>query len=292
MKLSIAPGTLLAVLAHPDDESFGMGGTLALYARRGYQVVLLCATRGEAGTVDPEHLVGHSSVADLRETELRCAAQHLGLTAVHFLGYRDSGMQGSPDNRHPDAQVAHPVEEVAARIVAHMRELKPDVVVTFDPVGGYRHPDHIHVHKATTLAFERAADSSFAPDTGSPYQPAALYYHVFPHRFLRIATRVMPFLGIDPRHFGRNRDIDLKALTEFDFPVHVRIDIASVMHAKAEAGACHASQGGIQMRSGLLGLISRLIGESESFMRAYPPVHGSMRVLGDLFSSVGRQTGP
>ena len=99
------PKTLLAVLAHPDDESFGMGGTLALYARRGYRVVLLCATRGEAGTVDPEYLVGHSSIAHLREAELRCAAQHLGLTAVHFLGYRElrhAGPTRQSASRCPD----------------------------------------------------------------------------------------------------------------------------------------------------------------------------------------------
>src|SRR5512135_2396443 len=179
-----SPGTLLAVLAHPDDETFGMGGTLALYARKGYAVHLVCATRGEVGTVDPEFLSGGRSVAELREGELRCAAEHLGLASVHFLGYRDSGMPGSPDNRHPDAQVAHPVDEVAGKIVKSMRELKPDVVLTFDPIGGYRHPDHIHVHQATNLAFEHSDDPRFHPESGSPFKPRALYYQVFPHRFL------------------------------------------------------------------------------------------------------------
>lgn len=278
--------TLLAVLAHPDDESFGMGGTLALYARRGYRVILLCATRGEAGTVDPEHLQEYASVAELREFELRCAAQQLGLSEVHFLGYRDSGMAGQPENRHPDAQIAHPVEEVAERIVAHIRAFRPDVVVTFDPVGGYRHPDHIHVHNATTLAFERAADPSFSPAAGPPFQPRALYYHVFPHRLLRLLTRIMPLFGADPTKFGRNHDIDLKALTQFDFPVHVRINITTVASVKSRAGACHASQGGIQMRSGLMGLITRLMGENENFMRAFPPVRGETKVLNDLFAGI------
>jgi LmbE family N-acetylglucosaminyl deacetylase len=282
--------TLLAVLAHPDDESFGMGGTLALYARRGYRVVLLCATRGEVGTVDPEHLIGHASVAELRESELRCAAQQLGLSAVHFLGYRDSGMPGQPDNEHPDAQIAHPVEEVAERIVAHIRAVRPDVVVTFDPIGGYRHPDHIHVHNATTLAFERAYDPSFARQAGPPFQPRALYYHVFPHRLLRFATRLMPFFGVDPRRFGRNHDIDLNALSQFDFPVHVRINIAAVSGIKSRAGACHASQGGIQMRRGVMGLITRVMGENENFMRAFPPVRGEFRVLNDLFEGIPAQS--
>jgi LmbE family N-acetylglucosaminyl deacetylase len=277
---------LLAVLAHPDDESFGMGGTLALYARRGDHVYLVCATRGEAGTVDDEHMHSFKSIAELRESELRCAAQHLGLQGVYFLGYRDSGMPGSPDNRHSDAQVAHSVDEVAGRIVQHIRELKPDVVVTFDPIGGYRHPDHIHVQQATTLAFNRANDETFHPESGAPFKPRALYYHVFPHQFLRLMTRLMPLVGADPRRWGRNKDIDLKALTEFDFPTHVRINIRPVAKIKSEAGACHASQGGLQMRRGLMGIVTRYMGNHENFMRAYPPVNGRHRIHADLFEGI------
>ena len=277
---------LLAVLAHPDDESFGMGGTLALYSRRGYRVYLICATRGEAGTVDPEYMKGHESIAQLREAELRCAAEHLGLEAVYFLGYRDSGMAGSAENRHPDAQVAHPVDEVAGRIVEYIRRLRPDVVLTFDPIGGYRHPDHIHVQQATTLAFEHADDSLFHPEAGAPFKPRALYYHVFPHQFLRLVTRIMPLFGADPRRFGRNKDIDLKALTEFEFPTHVRVDFAAVAKIKEAAGACHASQGGIQMRRGLMGLVGRAIGQHDNYMRALPPVGGRHRVTGDLFEGI------
>src|SRR4030066_2400052 len=99
--------TILAVLAHPDDESFGLGGTLALYARKGCDVYLACATRGEVGMVDEEHMKGYCSKGDLREAELRCAAQYLGLKSGYFLGYRDSGMPGTEDNRHPDAQINH-----------------------------------------------------------------------------------------------------------------------------------------------------------------------------------------
>lgn len=278
--------TLLAVLAHPDDESFGMGGTLALYSRRGFDVHLACATRGEAGTVDPQYLQGHSTIAELREGELRCAAQHLGLGAVHFLGYRDSGMPGSPDNQHPDAQVAHSVDEVAGKIVHLIRQLKPAAVLTFDPIGGYRHPDHIHIHQATVLAFEKADIASFHPESGPPFKPEALYFHVFPRGFLRLATRLMPIFGANPRKFGRNKDIDLVALTEYDFPVHVKIDISQVASIKAEAGACHASQGGIQMRRGLMALVTRAFGEHENYMRAYPPVRGKRRVAADLFDGV------
>src|SRR5512145_1217724 len=89
---------LLAVLAHPDDETFGTGGTLAFYARRGVKVHLVCATRGESGDVDEEFLRGYKTIAERREHELRCAAGNLGLAGVHFLDYRDSGMPGWPEN--------------------------------------------------------------------------------------------------------------------------------------------------------------------------------------------------
>ena len=277
---------LLAVLAHPDDETFGMGGTLALYARRGCEVYLVCATHGEVGTVDAEYMAGYGSIAELRGGELRCAAEQLGLKEVFFLGYRDSGMPGSPDNRNPEALVAHSVDEVAGRIVKYIRTLKPDVVLTFDPIGGYRHPDHIHIHQATTLAFERSDDSAFHPESGSPFKPKALYYSIFPHQFLRLLTRLMPLVGVDPRRFGRNRDIDLKALTAFDFPVHVKIDTRSVANAKTAASACHASQGGMTMRRGLMGFVTRLVGERENYMRAFPPVGDQRRLHADLFEGV------
>jgi N-acetyl-1-D-myo-inositol-2-amino-2-deoxy-alpha-D-glucopyranoside deacetylase len=275
--------TLLAVLAHPDDESFGVGGTLALYARKGFDVYLVCATRGEVGTVDERHLQGFSSIADLREAELRCAAQHLGLKGVYFLGYRDSGMAGTNDNKHPQALVSHPVEEVAGGVVKHIRELKPEVVLTFDPIGGYRHPDHIHIHQATVLAFEKADQGSFHPEAGMPFKPRALYFHVFPRWFLRWITHLMPFFGMNPRRWGRNHDIDLKELAEVTFPTHSTIDIRSVAVVKRDAGACHASQGGIQMRRGLMGFLNRVFGEHEDYMRAYPPVIGHGLKIRDLF---------
>ena len=98
----------------------------------------------------------------------------------------------------------------------------PDAVLTFDPIGGYRHPDHIH--QASILAFEKAGDPSFRPESGLPFKPRALFFLVFSHHLLRVAIRIMPIFGMDPRRFGRNKDVDLKALVEFDFPVHVRID--------------------------------------------------------------------
>lgn len=280
------PKTLLAVLAHPDDEAFGLGGTLALYARRGYDTYLVCATRGEAGSVDEEHLRGFKDIAAMRTAELDCAAAHLGLKGVRYLGYRDSGMPGMQANQHPEAQINHPVEEVAGRVVQHIRELQPEVVLTFDPIGGYKHPDHIHIQQATTLAFEKANEASFHPQAGAPFQPGALYYQVFPRWFLKWATRLMPLFGKDPAKWGRNGDINLKELADVDFPVHVRLDIRSVAEIKREAGACHASQGGVGMRRGLMGFVSRAFGEHEDYMRAYPPVEAGFKRQRDLFEGI------
>jgi LmbE family N-acetylglucosaminyl deacetylase len=276
--------TILAVLAHPDDESFGLGGTLALYARKGYNTYYVCATRGEAGTVDDEYMRGFSSTAEMRTDELMRAAKHLGLKDVFFLNYRDSGMPGTEENKHPDAQINHSIDEVAGRVVGYIRELKPEVVLTFDPIGGYKHPDHIHIHKATKLAFENADDASFHPEAGLPFKPRALYYQVFPRGVLKLAVRLMPLFGKDPKKFGRNGDVNLLELAEVDFPIHVRVDIRPVMEIKRKASAQHASQGGAQVRRGWMALVAKIFGEREEYMRAYPPVaNGKHKISTDLF---------
>ncbi|MBE3038654.1 MAG: PIG-L family deacetylase [Chloroflexi bacterium] len=276
--------TLLAVLAHPDDESFGMGGTLALYASRGVDVHLVCATRGEVGEVAPELLKGFESIAKLRESELRCAAGVLGLTGVHFLGYRDSGMPGSLDNTHPQALAAQPLDEVAAKVVRHIRELKPQIVLTFDPIGGYRHPDHIAIQRATVRAFEQAGNPDFAADSLPVYAPERLFFHKMPNGLLKFAVKFLPIIGKDPHKFGSNGDIDLVPIAEADFPTHARIDIRSVLKKKEKAGACHASQGGGRMGGGLISLLMRLFNGTESFIRASPPVAEGEKVAKDLFA--------
>jgi len=271
---------LLAVLAHPDDESFGMGGTLAYYARHGVQVYLVCATRGEVGEVDPTYLEGFHSIAERRESELRCAAGILGLAGVTFLDYRDSGMPGSPDNNHPDALVAAPLDQVAAKVAHQIRLVKPQVLLTFDPIGGYKHPDHIAIQRATTQAFTLAGDPSF--EDGLPsFQPQKLYYHVIPKGFLRLAVRLLKLFGRDPRHFGRNGDIDLQTLVEEgDFPVHAEVDIRSVRKAKEAAGACHASQQGGIPRRGPVGWLLGWLDRKEQFMRAMPPAKAGLHDSG------------
>jgi LmbE family N-acetylglucosaminyl deacetylase len=284
------PLTLLSVLAHPDDESFGMGGTLALYAQRGVAVHLICATRGEVGDVAAEHMNGYKTAGEAREAELRCAAEKLGLAGVHFLGYRDSGMAGSPDNQHPQALAAAPLEEVAARVAHYIRLLKPHVILTFDPVGGYRHPDHIATHNATVRAFIAAADPHWHPpepftEELPPYQAQKLYFYTISRRLVRAVIHFMPLFGRDPHKFGRNGDVDLVALTGDEFPVHATIDYSPVARRKAEASACHASQGGVGMTQGLIGWAMRFTGARESFMRAYPPPVNGKREH-DLFAGV------
>lgn len=275
--------TLLAVLAHPDDESFGMGGTLALYASRGVDVHLVCATRGEVGEVALELLKGFNSIADLRESELRCAAGILGLAGVHFLDYRDSGMPGSSDNNHPQALAAQPLDVVAANVVCYIRDLKPQVVLTFDPIGGYRHPDHIAIQRATVRAFEQAANPDFAPDGPRIYTPQRLYFHIFPKGVLKFAVKVLPLFGRNPHKFGTNGDIDMASIAEVNFPTNARIDIRPVLRKKEKAGACHASQGGGRMGGGLITYFMHLFGGSEAFMRAYPPVQAGEKISRDLF---------
>jgi LmbE family N-acetylglucosaminyl deacetylase len=278
--------TILAVLAHPDDETFGLGGTLALYAQKGHDVYYICATRGEAGSVDDEHLQGFNDIAEMRTDELMRAAKILGIKDVFFLGYRDSGMPGTEENKHPNAQINHSIEEVAGKVVRYIRELKPDIVLTFDPIGGYKHPDHIHIQKAATLAFEKADDASFHPEAGSPFKPRALYYQVFPRWFLKWATRLMPLWGKDPHRWGRNEDIDLTDLI-VDFPIHVRLNIKPVAEIKRKASAQHASQGGgVSSVKGLFGLMNRLLGGHEDYMQIYPPVNGQSGIKRDLFEGI------
>lgn len=272
---------LLAVFAHPDDESFGPGGTLALYAKQGVDVHLICATRGEVGeTPEAAGERTDENVAQLRENELRCAAEILGLEQVHFLNYRDSGMPGAETNLHPRALASAPVAEVTAKIAAIAREIEPQVMITFDPIGGYRHPDHVAIHDATVQAFE-----DLRANTEADYEiPHKLYYHTFPKRLMRILVRIMPVFGRNPREFGVNKDIDLVDIAAVDYPIHASIQIRSVMEQKAQASACHASQQG-GGSGGLFGMAMRILGSHEQFMRAYPPAPDSLRE-DDLFAGL------
>ncbi|MBN2501607.1 MAG: PIG-L family deacetylase [Anaerolineales bacterium] len=280
--------TMLVVLAHPDDESFGMGGTLAYYADKGVNIHYLCGTRGESGTLDADCLDGFDSVGERRESELMCAADVLGLSSVSFLGFRDSGMLGSPDNDHPNALVAQPVDKVAERITHFIRRIKPDIIVTHDPVGGYHHPDHIAIHKATVKAFHAAADPNMYQNGLEPHQPQRLYYGVFPRRLFRVLVWALKVIGRDPSKFGRNQDINLEMLAKDpDYPQHVKINYTKYKERKAKADACHESQLdlGSQGSGIFFWLREKLIPGTDGYMQAYPEIPANAHMK-DLFEGL------
>jgi N-acetyl-1-D-myo-inositol-2-amino-2-deoxy-alpha-D-glucopyranoside deacetylase/mycothiol S-conjugate amidase len=282
--------TLVFFGAHPDDESFGMGATLAQYASAGVRVYYVCSTGGEAGTVDAEYMKGHKTIGELRKAELSCAARALGLAGTYFLGYRDSGMEGAADNSHPDALIMAPLEAVAGRMVRHIRELKPAVVITHDAGGSYGHPDHIATHQAAVRAFSAAGDPLLYPEAGPSFKPAKLYFGVRPLRRLKLLVRLMPLFGKDPRHFGRNGDIDLTRLTSVDYTIDavVRLNKQAV-EDRRRAAACHASQGGGRRRRGffrILEFLENIRGPADYFSRACPPPDPRRREK-DLFEGAG-----
>jgi len=266
--------TIMFFGAHPDDESFGPGGTLAQYALAGARVYCVCATRGEAGTVDEKYLRGRS-VSEVRSAEMACAARALGLTDVVYLGYRDSGMIGAAENSHPEALMTIPMEEIAGRMVNVIRELKPDIIITHDAGGGYGHPDHIAVHRAVVNAFHAASDQTRYHETGPAFQAAKLYFSVRSPGFMKLAVRVMPFFGLNPKRYGRNKDIDLTKVAAIDYPVSavVRLNRRAI-GMRNNASVCHASQGGGRRKPAaikVLEFLGSLFGSRDYFIRAYPP---------------------
>lgn len=279
IKLHSGPLRLLAVLAHPDDETFGIGGTLALYARRGVEVTLICATRGEAGEVAPEFMQGYASVGELREAELRAAGEQLGIREIIFLNKRDSGMPGMDANNHPDALIRANLAALGDEIAGHIRRLQPQVVITFDTFGGYGHPDHIHIQRAAHIAFNQVLDED------GDYIPRKLYDYTINKTIMRWMVRLMPLLRKDPRRFGQNGDIDLKMISEQEFPIHAVIDYSSVRDARIAACACYASQGGAHLNRDAAGLLRGWMDNHEYFIRAYPPAGPKVHET-DLFDEI------
>jgi len=216
------PKTLLALFAHPDDETFGPGGALAKYAADGVAVHLICATRGEVGENDLDGLGDCEDLACQREQELRGAADVLGLTDVHFLDYQDSGMADSPANEHPRALVQADPDALAEQVADWIRRLQPQVVLTFDPYGAYGHPDHIAIHRATVTAYERCRSEATG---GCTLSDPKLYFTAIMQAMLRWGVWLMPLFGIDPRAVGKNEDIDLRAALDHALPITTKIDV-------------------------------------------------------------------
>ncbi|MFF9634124.1 N-acetyl-1-D-myo-inositol-2-amino-2-deoxy-alpha-D-glucopyranoside deacetylase [Streptomyces bacillaris] len=175
---------LLLVHAHPDDESINNGATMARYAAEGAHVTLVTCTLGEEGEVIPPALAHLAADRDdtlgpYRVGELAAAMKELGVTDHRFLGgpgrFRDSGMMGTEQNERPGAFWSTPVDEAAAPLVEIIREIRPQVLVTYDPDGGYGHPDHIQAHRVAMRATELAADPAYG--TGAPHTVAKVYWN-------------------------------------------------------------------------------------------------------------------
>jgi len=181
---------ILYILAHPDDESFGHAGTMLLARDMGFSTGYICATRGEAGEIRDSTLATKASLAARRELELRRAMDLVGMKELRMLPYRDSGMDGTPENEDPRSLVQADEHEVTAMLVAAIRELKPRVVVGFGPEGVYGHPDHIRIGKLTDRAVIEAAGGE-DPGLGDPWQIEA-FYHVASPRERMIKSRTNP----------------------------------------------------------------------------------------------------
>ncbi len=299
LRYAHSPKRLLFVFPHPDDESFGPGGTIARYGYEGVAVHYACATRGEVGPVIPgllkpfEHLPDDQRLGALREGELRCAAEKLGLTGLHLLGYRDSGMTGGADNHDPRAFINADPNQVTGQLVKLIRTIQPQVIVTFDPFGGYGHPDHIFAHHRATEAFHAAGIPDRYPEAGPPYRPQKLYWTAFSRRWLRWFVRLAPLFGRDPSKFGQNEDIDLRQIAAhtYPYPITTQIDIWPYYSAKLAASACHASQIGPAAALGKLpSWLQRRIFGYERFTRVEPPPDGQRHIERDLFEGVNGST--
>jgi len=271
--------TLLGVFAHPDDESFGPGGTLARYAAEGVHVHVIIATDGDAGSVTESHRnQTERTLAQVRSEELARAAVELGVTSIWNLPYRDSGMRGSSDNEHPRALVQQPIHRLLAELIDYVRRLKPHVVITHDPYGGYGHPDHIRCCEAVTAAFYAAgqADASGSGRSKNsilpPYAPQKLYYSSFDKRMLRWIVKFMQLTGRNPRQVGRNQDVDLVQIAGWETPIHARIDVRAFLDHKERASRAHASQysGGPSTLRALPRPLRRSLSRYEIYTRAFP----------------------
>lgn len=259
--------TLLAVLAHPDDEALGLGGALARYASEGVDVHLVCATRGEKGRFfDGGNRPDDEEVGRVREQELRCAAAELGLADVVFLGYMDG-----------ELDAADPVD-AAGRIADHVRRIRPHVVVTFGPFGVYGHADHVAVGQLTTAAVMAAA----LPDGDAwPHRVDKLYYSVLERRRYVLFEKHFKSLGTT---------VDGEERTVVEWPgwsVSARVSSEEYWETVWRAVCCHRTQMAIfgQLQD-LDAEDHRRLWGSQSFYRVFSLVNGGRETEDDLFEGL------
>lgn len=187
---------LLGVFAHPDDEQT-MTGAFARAALEGMRTGLICATRGEVGEISDPALATPENLGYVREHELKAAMAVVGVKYLWFLDYRDSGMAGTPENEDARNFIKSDQEEALGKIVKIIREFKPTVMVTFEPSGGYGHPDHMAISRLATEAFDAAADPDRFPGVGEPWQAGRLYYTAFPRSLIKKMGEHFRAQGVD-----------------------------------------------------------------------------------------------
>lgn len=262
---------LMCVLAHPDDESLGFGGILCRYADEGVGTYLVTATRGERGWFGAEEeYPGPKALGQIRERELCAAAEVLGLREVNFLDYED-GILDQADS-----------EEAVARIVAHLRRVRPDVVCTFDPTGAYGHPDHIAICQFTTAAIVAAADPAYrAPGDDPAHRVSKLYYMAETEE--KAAAYEAAF-GELVMHV----DGDVRRTVSWEpWAVTTRVDTTAYWEQVWDAIACHRSQlPGYGALRELPEEHRRSLWSSQSLYRAFSLVNGGRDVERDLFAGL------
>ncbi|MEV4556164.1 N-acetyl-1-D-myo-inositol-2-amino-2-deoxy-alpha-D-glucopyranoside deacetylase [Kitasatospora sp. NPDC049285] len=285
------PRGLLLVHAHPDDESIGNGATMARYAAEGVRVTLVTCTLGEGGEVIPPELARltqdrEDALGAHRVGELAAAMRELGVTDHRFLGgegrYRDSGMMGVPDNDHPDCFWRADLDEAAGHLVAVVREVRPQVLVTYDEQGGYGHPDHIQAHRVALRAFELAADPAFRPELGAPWRIAKVYYNRMPRSVIEAALRETAAKAPFP---GTAAVTDVPGVVD-DLLVTTVLDGAAHAGAKAAAMRAHATQITVD---GDFFALSNDLGQPLLATEYYELVRGALGAGGpetDLFAGV------
>jgi LmbE family N-acetylglucosaminyl deacetylase len=265
------PLRLMAVLAHPDDESLGIGGTLAKYAAEGVETFVITATRGERGwRGDPAANPGLAAFGKTREAELLCAARILGVREVQFLNYIDG-----------DLDQADPVGAIG-QIAGHLRRLRPQVVLTFGPEGAYGHPDHMAISQFTLAALVAAADPAWQPDPGQPpHRVSKLYFMADTTEGVGLYTSlfgdlIMPVDGVDRSWPGWP---DWMITTHLDTDAHWRTALQAIL--------CHQSQ--VSEMPNLAKDCehehARLLGR-QRFIRALSLVNGGRTVERDVFEGV------
>ena len=240
---------LLLVHAHPDDETIGTGATMAKYAAEDAHVTLITCTLGEEGEIlvpELEHLGAdkEDGLGQHRIGELAAAMKALGVTDHRFLGgpgrWRDSGMMGTPSNDRPDVFWQADMDVAVGELVAVVREVRPQVVVTYNENGGYGHPDHINAHRVAVGAFDAAGDAGRYPEAGEPWQPAKLYYTAFPQSVLRRGWQALKEQG-EEAPFGIRSPEEL-TFGDPDEIVTTEVDAGDFLEAKMDAMRAHATQ--------------------------------------------------